>query len=134
MTSNPNPEYPAFDPAGYLDLAKKLQAEPEEAARRSAADRAYYAAFLTSLNELTAKDYITPYRDERDHKYVTDSLKSKDVLGTFGNNEFLLRKSRNKVTYDTRELVIGNSVKQLQWMIKVAEDIIQSVRALPIRS
>ena len=134
MTSNPSPEYPALDPAGYLDLAKKLMLEPEEAARRTAADRAYYAAFLTSLNELEEKGYLTPYRDERDHRYVSETLKRRDVLGTRGNDEFLLRLSRNRVTYDTRGLAIGRAVKRLQWMLDTAEDIIQAVRRLPPRT
>ncbi len=53
--------YRKVDPSQYLDLARKLAREPDIAAIRSAADRAYYAAFLVSRDTLAAKNYLTPY-------------------------------------------------------------------------
>ena len=82
MTSQPL--YEPVDPEAYLELAKDLSLKSEAAAKRTAADRAYYAAFLASRNFLEGKGYITPHGDERDHQYVIEALKREDVLGAVG--------------------------------------------------
>ncbi len=134
MTSS-TPEYPQLDPSTYIELARELEARTEPAAKRAAADRAYYAAFLASRDELASKNYLTPYYyNVDDHKYVGQSLKRQDVLGQAGNDEMRLRLGRNRATYDTRDLLLSTQdVKKLSWMISTAEDIIQKVRALPPR-
>ncbi len=125
MTSRLQPEFAQIDPYSYLDLAKQLASRLEPSARRSAADRAYYAAFLYSRDQLAARGYITPYYTAADHKYVAETLKSE--LGAFGNDEFRLRNARNKATYDTRDL----SSPTLKCIIDTAENIIRQVSALP---
>ena len=47
MTSQPN-DYVAVRGEDYLELARRLAASGDPASRRTAADRAYYAAFLFS--------------------------------------------------------------------------------------
>lgn len=125
--------YPKINPEEYIKLADELALKPDNASKRSAADRAYYAAFLTCRDILTAKDYLTPYYDYQDHKYVAETLKNPKILGSFGNNESLLRKARDCITYDTRDLRTNQEkVKRIEWMIKTARTIIEKVQALPM--
>ncbi len=121
--------YQPVDPQSYLDLASRLGSETESSARRTAADRAYYAAFLTSRDVLAAKGYITPYHNAEDHQYVASALKRKDILGTHGSDETRLRLARNTITYDTRGL--AGDCPSLEWMLKTAKSIIDKVKQLP---
>ena len=124
-----SPDFAAVDPQEYLQIAKRLASSPNAADRRTAADRAYYAAFLFSRDTLSAKGYITPYYSSQDHEYVARELKSKHILGSAGNDENRLRSARNKVTYDCRALTDHT----LEWFINTAERIIQNVSNLPVR-
>jgi hypothetical protein len=74
------------------------------------------------------KGYMTPYGDAKDHRYVTQKLK--ELLGFLGNEEFRMRTHRNNVTYKTAD--VGNP--SLDWMLKTAEEIIESVKKLPANS
>lgn len=121
--------FPALDPTAYFSLATELASRPEPVANRSAADRAYYAAFLYSRDELAKKGYMTPYYSLEDHKYVPQILKT--YLGAIGNDESRLRKARNTITYDTRDLT---RVSTLRWMIETAGVLMEQVRSLPQRS
>jgi hypothetical protein len=51
------PLYPAINPNEYFILAKELASRPEEACKRSAVDRAYFASFLTCRDVLQNKNY-----------------------------------------------------------------------------
>ena len=115
-----------------MALAEELGAKVGVPEKRAAADRAYYAAFLTSRDQLTAKGYITPYYNFDDHKYVAENLKI--LLGTFGNEENRLRTARNRVTYDTRDLTHSQGQPSLEWMLDTAKTIIERVEKLPSRS
>ena len=130
------PLYESVDPETYLELAKELSLKSQVAARRTAADRAYYAAFLASRNLLAEKGYITPYYTSDDHKYVEETLKRKDILGALGNDENRLRRARNLVTYDTRDIQTETQryASPLSWMLNTAETVIKKVQELPQRS
>lgn len=130
------PLYESVDPETYLELAKELSSKSQVAARRTAADRAYYAAFLASRDLLAEKDYITPYGDERDHQYVNEALKRKDILGSFGNEGLRLRRARNVATYDTRDITMRTQqyARPLNWMLNTARTLIDKVKKLPSRS
>ncbi|GAH34717.1 unnamed protein product [marine sediment metagenome] len=134
MISRQRPVFPAFDPADYIELADELASRPEQATKRTAADRAYYAAFLISREQLTAKGYIIPHYGSQDHEDVTETLKRKDLLGTYGNQEFRLRKARNRVTYDIRDLTYSQEQPSLKWMIATAKEIINRVLKIPAYS
>ena len=125
--------YESIDPTTYLALAEELANRSDVASRRTAADRIYYAAFLTSRDQLASKNYLTPHNTTEDHQYVTETLKK--VLGTVGNDERILRNARNCINYDTRGLHRGiMSVRSLKWMIDTASEIIHKVEALPHNS
>lgn len=132
MTSRQKPVFPAIDPVAYLGLADELAAKPELSAKRTAADRAYFAAFLTSRDQLAAKGYIVPHYSRDDHRYVVENLKL--LLGAFGNQESRLRTARNRVTYDTRDLTYSQGQPSLNWMVNTAKEIIERVEKLPTYS
>ena len=132
MTSKQKTVFPALDPLTYIGLADELASKPELSAKRTAADRAYFAAFLTSRNQLAAKGYIIPYYSSGDHRYVAENLKS--LLGAFGNEENRLRTARNRVTYDTRDLTYRQGQPPLNWMVDTAKQIIERVKKLPTYS
>jgi hypothetical protein len=125
--------YPMLDPTAYLKLAEEVSSNSETAARRTAADRAYFAAFLVSRDLLAEKGYMLPHYSDEDHKDVVDVLKDMQVLGAFGNEENRLRMARNCVTYDTRDLDSSmlRNVRSLEWMLYTAREIIKRVKALP---
>ena len=131
MTSNLL--YPRLKAEEYLDLANELSFRHEPAAIRTAADRAYYAVFLTSRDSLLEKGYIEPYRGLDDHDYISRTLKSREVLGSAGNDENRLRLARNRITYNTSDLYLGKpyGVHPLDWILNTAKDIIKQVKALP---
>lgn len=132
MTSRQEPVFQALDPVTYIALVDELASKPESASRRTAADRAYFAAFLTSRDQLTAKGYIIPYYSSDDHRYVAENLKI--LLGSFGNEENRLRTARNQVTYDTRDLTENQGQPSLKWMVDTAKQIIERVSKLPTHS
>jgi hypothetical protein len=129
LTSRQKPVFLALDPVAYIELVDELASRPETPAKRTAADRAYFAAFLFSRDQLTAKGYIMPHYSQDDRKYVAENLKL--LLGTFGNQENRLRRARNRVTYDTRDLTQSEGQPPLSWMISTAKEIIERVKKLP---
>ena len=127
--------YPALDPTEYLKIADEFTSRSESSAIRTAADRAYYAAFLTCRDCLTEKNYFTPTYSSDDHLNLTNALKRREVLGTFGNEELRLRRARNCVNYMTGDINSDTrDARPLQWMITTAREIISRVEALPHRS
>lgn len=132
MTSRRESVFQALDPFTYIALVDDLASKPDSASRRTAADRAYYAAFLTSRDQLTAKGYITPFYNSDDHRYVAENLRI--LLGSFGNEENRLRTARNKVTYDTRDLKENQGQPSLKWIVDTANQIIERVNKLPTNS
>ena len=120
--------FKAIDPLKYLDFAREIATRTEVEARRSAADRAYYAAFLFSRDQLAIKGYITPHYHEEDKKYISETLKR--LRTSIGNDEFRLREHRTKVTYHTWDV----GYPSLDWMINTAQEIIDYVKALPLKS
>jgi hypothetical protein len=129
------PLYPALNPTEYLKIADELKSRAESFALRTAADRAYFAAYLTCRDILAEKDYFTPNYDTDDHPGLTSALKRRDVLGSWGNQEFRLRRARNRINYWTCD--IDSSTKDarpVNWMLETAREIISRVEALPHRS
>jgi hypothetical protein len=123
------PLYPAFDPIEYLTIAKILSVKKDSASRRSAADRAYYATFLICRDTLEKKKYSTPYKGLEDHAYISSVLKK--ALGSIGNEENRMRRARNTATYDPHDLYNNEDVRNVEWMITTAEEIIKRVKDLP---
>ena len=117
--------FPAVKADKYLEFAKEISSRQETEVKRTAADRAYYAAFLFSRDQLASKGYVTPYYREEDKRYVSRELKR--LKFSIGNSENLLRTRRTEITYDTRDI----RTPSLDWMIDTAQKIIDYVEALP---
>ena len=133
--SKQRPWYPALNPTDYLKIADELTSRSESSAIRTAADRAYYAAFLTCRDRLAEKDYFTPTYSSDDHLNLTSALRREEILGSYGNEELRLRRARNCVTYVTDDISSANKdACPLHWMLATAREIISRVEALPHRS
>ena len=125
------PEFEALDPADLLTVARSLQGNADPASKRSAGDRAYYAAFLISRVELANRGLLIPTGRPDDHRLVMTVLRG-SLGNNMGNRMEQLRRARNMVTYDMRQLRVSDrDVRPLAWMIQTAEDLIKRVRALP---
>jgi hypothetical protein len=121
--------YPKIKPTEYLSFAKGLSSQIETAAKRSAADRAYFASYLACRENLFEKGYIVPYGGPEDHEYVSRTLRT--VFGSKGNDEFRLRRARNEITYNIKDLFAGqNNAAALDWMLDTATELISSVERL----
>ena len=103
---------------------------------RNALSIVIHCSFLASRDLLAEKDYITPYGDERDHQYINEALKRKDILGSSGNDASMLRRARNVATYDTQDITTKTQqyARPLNWILSTAETIIDKVKQLPPRS
>jgi len=124
-----------LNPRLYLKLAEELSSRPESHATRTAADKAYCAAYLTCRDELAVKDYLIPNYDREDHMLVQSALRRKEVMGSFGDQMSQLRRARNCVLYDTRELTLGHiNARPLAWMLQTAKELIDRVDKLAPRS
>ena len=115
-------------PESYLALAIELSRASDGASRRSAIDRAYYAAFLTARNELNNKGYIIAVQRSESHVQVVVALTK--AARNPGRRLELLRRARNRLTYQTgrTSLPEGLSVEN---MLDSARAVIEAVRALP---
>ena len=83
-------------PANLLDLAIRLAAESDEASRRCAASRAYFAVF----SHLAAAAAGTGFRltgSTRDHLRLREALGTSSELSDYLEQ---LRKLRNQADYD----------------------------------
>jgi hypothetical protein len=124
------PLYPSILPGEYLTLAKELALRPESASKRSAVERAYFAAFLTCRDLLQKKNYVVEYGHIEDHQYIRRVLKT--VLKSKGNEENRLRRVRNEITYNTSDLFQGHdTVRRLDWVFDTSEELIRLVSDLP---
>ena len=129
MTSAPAERLPAVDPSSYLGLARELARRSEPVARRSAVDRAYYAAFLAMREAFRVKHYpLEKGRNEHSAVVNTVSALRQDI----GDQQKRLYDLRNLVTYNVGEVVFpeGTSV---EWALATARIVIRMARGLPAR-
>ena len=131
MVSRQPDTYLPIDPMSLLDLATELAVRARPSDIRTAADRAYYAAFLTTRDQLTLKNYARFTDDGRAHRRVRVALRAIDQdMGSFLN---ALRVSRNALTYQTGTVTLPRG-QTLQWMLNTARTIINYVNSLPART
>ena len=117
-----------FAPDAYLELSSDLSRQPNEPARRSAIDRAYYAAFLTARNELDSKGYLNPGRGPQTHAQVILALTRADRNS--GRTLKSLRMARNRLTYQTGRVALPYGMT-IPTALDSARIVIEAVRALP---
>ena len=97
-----------------LDLADELAHRPTPASLRSAADRAYYAAYLTARDQLARKKYARFNPGGSAHVRVGQALRAIDI--DTGNLLSELRFTRNTLTYDTGYVALEGN-RTVEWML-----------------
>ena len=116
------------EPDDYLQLADGWARSDNPASRRSAVDRAYYAAFLTARDQLAAKGYDSFAANSQAHGQVQDALYS--VRPEIGRRLSDLRHARNRLTYETETTQLPRR-QTLPRLLNSARRIIAAVEALP---
>ena len=131
MSLNAVRRFEPIEPQSYLNLAFRLSRSFDEASRRSAVDRAYYAAFLAARNELDNKGYIVAVRRSESHVQVVVALTK--VARNPGRRLELLRRARNRVTYQTGRTNLPEGLSMAN-ILHSARVVIEAARALPRNS
>lgn len=124
-----------MDFRNFLTVARALMLGPTEADWRSAASRAYYAAFHVAGELLTDLGFVVP-SGERTHAYLWLRLANcgQADVGNAGRNLRFLRSERNGADYDGKRQFHAATARRL---VQLALDIIavlDSARNEPIRS
>jgi len=123
----------AFDWREYLILAKFLLGEEgascsEEAARRAAVSRAYYAAFCYARNFASNKLGFIPTRTGRDHGLLIAHYEAKEKLDSalFGIADDLdeLLDYRKTCDYDDDVIVLTDFKSLVKCALEDAQEII----------
>lgn len=119
----------SFDWREYLELARELKCQigsgySEEAAKRSAVSRAYYAAFCWTRNYAEAHWEFQRTGGAEDHKRLREHLRNLSKM-QIASNLNRLREWRNSCDYDDKVQHIDDLVKSA---IEVAGKIIQECR------
>jgi len=122
----------SFDWSEYLNIARELAGQAtalasDEAKKRSAISRAYYAAFCSARNHLRDKEHDQNIPVGGDaHGYVRKQFKtSKDkVRREIGEDLARLVAKRNLADYDdTIERLEGETHLALNWSQEVLSDL-----------
>lgn len=124
---------PELDPIDLLVLAQELNSRDDSPSIRSACDRAYYAAYLYTRNELTSLGRVELDGRSGDHGKVISSLKAQPDGLRHGNDLSILRRTRNSYTYDTGSLTLattGGSARPTSWVLSRAQAVINFVQQL----
>jgi uncharacterized protein (UPF0332 family) len=111
-----------------LSAAWRQAAAGHESDWRSAASRAYYAAFHVTRDLLTALGFTTPYA-ERAHDYLYHRLNNCGEAAVQQTASLLneLRRRRNRADYDIHTSFAGPIAARA---IAQADDVIRTVDAL----
>ena len=131
MTSRQSNAFPPTEPLALLEVAAELAGRERPAFLRSSGDRAYYAAFLHSRDQLTRRNYAQFAHRRSIHGQVIQALTRIDRR--MGRLLDELRAARNRLTYETG-LVTLRANRTLQWMLDAARSLINFVNSLPFRS
>lgn len=97
-----------FDPLKWLTLANELAARDDEASRRTAIGRYYYAVFLKSRISLAYDGKLTPTGHGTDHSAVARELKKRRASA--GTALEGLARLREKADYEPGAAVLPDSV------------------------
>ena len=128
MPSSATRNFRPVEPDVYLQLAIEWAQSDNEAILRTAVDRAYYAAFLATRDQLEAKGYGSFAASSRAHGQVRAALWS--VRSRLGRRLSALRRARNRLTYETGPTELPDGLT-IQEPLDSARRIIAAVEALP---
>lgn len=125
-----------FNWVEYLLLAKGLETDPGtpgpcEAALRSAASRAYYAAYHCAL-DFACREGFEPYESGEDHrgvqKYFLDTIQRNKVRGRVAKELGRLLKRRNDADY--QGILQGRPADLAKFAVEVAIGVLQDLDSL----
>ena len=118
----------AVDPAAYLTLAIEWSRSADDTTLRSAVDRAYYAAFLTTRDQLSGKGYGRFTADPQVHSQVAKLLSATNKEA--GEKLIILRRARNRLNYQTGNVTLprGQSVRSLMLFARI---VVEAAQELP---
>jgi len=127
----------SFDWREYLDLAKWLQKNPEnagtkEASYRAAISRAYYAAFQCAL-EFAEDEGFTPKKSGDDHADVRAYFRNTEKGDTIRTNisNLLKRMCDNRRVADYRANMYNSSAYSMAYStINMAEGLLKELEKL----
>lgn len=121
-----------FNWRNFLELAKELEKENDEAKLRSSISRAYYAAYCSSRNYM--EDVCSrplPF-DGPTHQYVIEYFNGKKGVKTtprrskIAQNLMRMRQKRTDADYDDTTRATVNWRSDAVFVIGLSEDVIKS--------
>ncbi|UXH79774.1 hypothetical protein [Roseateles amylovorans] len=112
-----------FDPEGFLSVAERLLAHPDEASARSAASRAYYSAFLMARDRSGVH-----HRGSAIHAKVQNHLRAHGEVWLAQNLQ-RLRACRNLADYQVHRRFQS---RRARWATEIAKDIQVMLRAMDV--
>ncbi len=121
-----------MNPRDFLDQASELATGPREVDWRTAASRAYYAAFHVGSELLRAAGFAAP-TDQSSHAYVWMRLSNAKLpqVETVGRALSILRQVRGHADYDlARPFTEQQGVKQVNDALTVVE-LLDDLAATP---
>jgi hypothetical protein len=110
------------NPLDFLDLAEELAGRDDEAARRTAVGRFYYAVFLQCRAEVAKR--VVPPRGARIHQWVANQPREENPQRAAFLHE--LRSHRNVADYDIEVEFLPSIVDRAA---RLAERILNSAEA-----
>lgn len=116
----------AFDWFAYYQLAQELADRDDEASRRTAVSRAYYAVFCSVRNRLSSRAPAVLTHDASVHQAVWSFLgdSSSSTERQLGEDGKRLRRYRNMVDYDDE---VNNLPQLVEMALARADHIMQHV-------
>jgi hypothetical protein len=126
-----------FDWREYLILAQFLGGNggisySEEASRRAAVSRAYYAAFCSARNYASSKLGFTPTKTGKDHgkliSWYSDLERIYPALSGVADNLDELLEWRNTCDYDDVPRILTNLNLLSESALKEAQEIIDALK------
>ncbi len=116
-----------FDWSNYLVLAKELAARSDEASKRAAVSRAYYAAFGVAFNYVELNKLASLTHRGDDHAIVWNalSLSSDRRINSLAQDAKRLRQFRNNADYEANYEQNSNGT---QYCLFLAEGIVKALR------
>jgi hypothetical protein len=121
-----------FDWMKFLDVARFLQAQDgtgvdEEAAKRCATSRAYFAAYCCARNYARDKLQFVPSRQPDDHEALRRYLgiQGRRSMTSVANKLVSLRMWRNQCDYDD---TVPNLLNMLSSAISTAQAVVNSLQ------
>jgi hypothetical protein len=127
----------AFNWTEYLTLAKFLQGDDrvsysEEAARRAAVSRAYYAAFCSARNYACCHLSFPSSKKGKDHRDLIMHFKIIEMIDPrisgIADNLAELRQWRNSCDYDDEMLVLTDLSSLVKSALDDAQEIIDLLK------